>query len=377
MDPIGSNPLPFNQEYLKYFDCIPIISWGSAICHIYLIIQEKKNSAASPFSLIGRDICHLKTNEQKEWSHGLRAVLACVPILGNIVLAIYYVKRTAKKENIKKMFFTIYHEGKRAITKENPETGLTKQQRDFLNVPGGFDTWDKDGKHITRITLQKILGICPYGDEKTRDYLDEKGVNAYLDLLQKILLRKGVTKTKFLPAFSDTKSLSVKINRFEDHIFTLEFLNKLNSYNNLILPIEAIFSPSTDKNGGKWILCEIDLQDEKIKFYSSFAKHESQEYIGCVFGEIQQLFIDKTKKGGEIKKFDQFELVINDKADDEFPHHLNASDSGVFVCKFAEKIAFGESIDVKDGDLLAEKMMAKGQVREQITARLMNGSLPN
>ncbi len=447
-----------NKDYVKVFDCLPGLSFASALYHIYKAVQEKNNNQPEPKPLKGYQVKPLN----KEWGHGVKAFFASIPFFGNLVLAIYYLSRKkeepiqqdpvlnddervfevaddhpklkdkdkGKEEPKEEPIFDVSHKlvnkgDVDEFIKENPkvkiqerpkpevvenpaevpdnnllivsidEKGpkahlkndykkLTTEQKNALK---NKEIWAKpNGWEVRCEHINKILGKNASG------WLDGEGIHEYLEVLQIHLNNKGNKKTKFiknqfiaiLEQKDPTKRERIFLQRICGENIDLGNQNdlidnrrvnyaemspfktkKMNEYDKVLFPLHA--------HGNHWILCEIDINAGKIKFYNSLAKGNAyDDYINDAFNEIGGL-LNKYAEKLKIPKKDWEKIVNEGKKPDEYPQQRNGSDCGVFVCKYAEKIALNIPITKNDPDFANTQV--NGPVREQIAARVMSGKL--
>lgn len=276
---------------------------------------------------------------------------------------------------------------------------LTEIQEKFLNSSENTH-WESK---FTTEELKRVIGTNASGQP---GWLTERLIDAYFELLQKHIDSNGNTNIKFVKNFNNvlaTDNYFERVKIFKEQI-KLQ-LSSLNEQTRLIFPIYAVPGgligvrqyelDDTDRSGNHWILCEVDCSSSQIKFYNSIGNESYDLNIKRAFKEIRELLVAFAEEPAEKKKYKEFNLVMNNKlikiddkslSDDklgiisdvklysEFPKQETSDDCGVFTCKFAEKIALGHPIDKNAEDLYPDHLKAKGKVREQIAARLMNGA---
>ncbi len=283
---------------------------------------------------------------------------------------------------------------------------LSGEQKNYLEGEGKEKWQDR----VEKGALQRILGTYEYVDEDNRtikkDWFDEKGIQHYFRLLQKHVDDKGDTRKKFLVDNQFNRVLEQPKDKKRNKIFQQEVLPiiKANKDARLVFPLLArpadfdmdakVYKelPKNERSGHHWILCDIDLQKNEIKFYNSMPDTKFgnmyDPHIKRSFEEIKKLLITNASSEEEKKAYEKLKLTINENSKDVIPEQINAGDCGAYVCKFAEAIALGKPIDKNARDFKPDNMVSdleiekepgkynrEFNVREQMAARIMNNSL--
>ena len=200
-------------------------------------------------------------------------------------------------------------------------------------------------KHITKIAPKSFRTL---DDDKM---LDDAVISSYVN----IHLNKQKDNRKI--AFESNYILNLlQQNRYNEILLWKDFRDKgLEYYDYIMFPLKR---GSQDK-GGHWILCIIDMKNDKIKIYDSLQS-------GSTYTDFINLIKEFLQNSNITRNFSTVYL--------KGPKQETGTDCGVFVSEYAKRFILNEPIDFKQSDIPQIRNNMKNIVKPLLKASIRSRS---